>query len=146
MSTAVRRAIYGKLSGDSTLTNMLGAAPTGYTKAIYHDPAPEGTGFPFVVLSKSSGIPTESFGSYTNGGTFAYETDVWLIKAVDQSPSADVAEGIAARITTLLNDASLSISGGTTMYLRRQSDVEYSEVIDGETFRHAGSQYRLLHE
>lgn len=145
MSTPVRRGIYGRLSGDSTLSNLLGTAAPGYTKAIYHDPAPEGAQFPFVLISKSSGVPTESFGKAPSGG-IAYETDVWLVKAVDHSSSADTADSIAARVQYLLNDAALSIAGGvSTMYLRRQSDVEYSEVVDGETYRHAGSLFRLVY-
>jgi hypothetical protein len=46
------------------------------------------------------------------------ENDVWLVKAVDRSTSADAAEAVAARMTTLLNDASLSISGASLLYLR----------------------------
>lgn len=139
MSTAIRRALYGKLSGDSTLTNMLGTAASGYTKGIYHHDAPEDAAFPFVVFSKSSGVPTEAFAKPS-----AYETDVWLVKAIDRNTTADTAEAINARVTALLNDATLSISGGTLLYLRRQSDVDYPEMVEGITYRHVGSLYRLI--
>jgi hypothetical protein len=141
MATPARRAIYGKLAGDTTLTNLLGTAATGYSKAIYHQQAPQGAQYPMVIFNKQSGVPTEAFTDPS-----AYESDVWLVKAVDQDTSADDAEAIAARVTALLNDAALSISGATTLYLRRQSDVEYAEVTNGVTFRHVGSLFRLVYE
>jgi hypothetical protein len=139
MSTAVRRAIYGKLAGDTTLNNLLAASATGYSKSIYYQVAPEGAAFPFVIFNKQSGVPTEAFGDPS-----ALENDVWLVKAIDADTTADDAEAAAARIGFLLNDASLSISGPTLVYLRRQSDVEYSEVANGVTYRHAGSLFRLV--
>ena len=139
MSTPVRRAIYGKLSGDGTLNALLGTPPSGYAKSIYHQQAPGGANFPFVVFNKQAGTPTEAMGDPS-----ALETDVWLIKGVDRGSSSDNAEAIAARITTLLNDATLSISGASLLYLRRQSDVEYPEEVDGVFYKHAGSLFRLI--
>jgi hypothetical protein len=139
VSTATRRALYGKLAGDTTLNNLLGAPPAGYSKSIFHQQAPAGAAYPLVVLQKSSGRPTEAFGAPS-----ALEMDVWMVKAIDQNASADTAEAVAARITVLLNDAALSISGSTLLYLRRQSDVEYPEVTDGVQYRHVGALYRLV--
>lgn len=141
MSTVIRRALYGRLSGDTTLNGLLATPPTGYSKSIYHDQAPDAAAFPFVVFGKNSGVPTDAFAK-----PGALETDVWLVKAVDRSTSADTADAIAARIQVLLNDATLSVSGKTHLYLRRQSDVEYPEVADGVLYRHAGALYRLVYE
>jgi hypothetical protein len=139
MSTPVRRALYGKLASDTTLTGLLGTPATGYTKSIYYQEAPSGAGFPFVILNKQSGVPTGAFSDPA-----ALDTDVWLIKAVDRASSADAAEAVQARVQALLNDATLSISGATHLYLRRESDVDYSEVSSGVTYRHAGSLFRLM--
>lgn len=139
MSTAARRALYGKLSADITLNGLLATPPTGWAKSIFYQVAPEGTQFPYVLINRQSGVPTDAFGDPS-----AVENDVWLVKAVDRSDSADAAEAVAARVTTLLNDASLSISGATLLYLRRESDVDYSEVYEGVTYRHCGSLYRLV--
>ena len=139
MSTPVRRALYGKLSGDTTLNNLLGTPPTGYSKSIYHQQAPAGAAYPLVIINKQTGTPTEAFGDPS-----AFETDTWLIKAVDRNTSADTAEAIQARLDSLLSDGTLSISGASLMYLRRQSDVEYPETTDGVRYQHAGSLYRLL--
>jgi hypothetical protein len=139
VSTPVRRAIYGKLAGDTTLNALLGAPANGYSKAIYHQQAPASAAYPFVVFQKQSGNPTEAFNDPS-----ALETDVWLVKAVDRNTSADPAEAAAARVIVLLNDAALSISGSALLYLRRQSDVEYPEVTDGQMFQHVGSLFRLV--
>jgi hypothetical protein len=139
VSTPVRRALYGKLAGDSTLTGMLGISAPGYGQSIYHDQAPEEASYPFVVFSKSSGVPTEVF----HTAAFAIETDVWLIKGVDRNTTADKVEAIADRLKTLLNDGTISISGYAQLYLRRQSDVEYPETEEGVMYKHCGSLYRL---
>lgn len=139
MSTPVRRALYGRMAGDTTLNNLLAAPPSGYSKSIYHQQAPEGAHWPYVIFDKSGGNPTEAFGDPS-----ALENDVWLVKGVDHDTSTDLVESIQARIQTLLNDASLSISGSALLYLRRQSDVEYAEVADGESYKHAGALYRLV--
>lgn len=146
MATATRRAIYGKLAGDSTLRGLLGAAAPGFTNSIYHEPAPVLASYPFVTMSKSSGLPTPVFGDAAAGKDIGFETDVWLIKAIDHNTTADKAESIAARLQTLLNDAALSISGATTMYCRRDSDVEYSEMDGGEVYHHVGSLYRVVYD
>lgn len=139
MSTAARRAIYGKLAGDTTLAGMLAAPPAGFSKSIFYQQAPDYAAFPYVMFSKQSAVPTQAFHKPS-----AFENYVWLIKAVDRSDSVDVAEAISERIATLLNDASLSISGATLCMLRRQSDVDYPEVTDGAVYRHCGSLYRLV--
>jgi hypothetical protein len=139
MSTATRRAIYGKLAGDTTLNNLLAPPPQGWSKSIYYQVAPENAAFPFVVFNKQSGVPTEA-----HGDPSAFENDIWLVKAVDRDSTADDAEAAAERIIALLNDASLSVSGATLAYLRRQSDVDYAEVSNGQTYRHAGSLFRLV--
>jgi hypothetical protein len=141
MSTPVRRAIYGKLAGDTTLTNMLGTPAPGFSKSIYHAQAPAGASFPFVIINKQSGVPTEAFADPS-----ALENDIWLIRATDKSTTADTAEAIAARVIALLNDATLTISGATHYYLRRQSDVEFLETTDGVRYPHAGALFRLIYE
>lgn len=137
----MRRALYGRLAGDTTLNNLLGTPATGYSKAIYHQQAPDNAAYPFVVFNKQAGTPTEAFQDPS-----AYDTDIWLVKAVDRSSTADTAEAIAARLNILLNDGALSISGGSLLYLRRQSDVEYPELSEGAPVKHCGALYRLIFE
>lgn len=139
MSVAVRRAIYGKLAGDTTLTNLLHAPASGYSQSIYYEQAPQGAQEPYVVFNKQAGTPSYALSSKT------IDEDVWLIKGIDRSDTADTVDAIATRLDTLLTDASLSISGKTQLYLRRISDVDYPEVADGVTYRHSGSLFRLIY-
>src|SRR5690242_57419 len=101
MSTPIRRGIYGKLAGDTTLNGLLGTPPSGYAKNIYHQQAPEGAGFPFVVFQKQSGTPDYALQN-TSEKTSAYENDLWLIKAVGKDTTADPAEAVQARLIVLL--------------------------------------------
>jgi hypothetical protein len=142
MSVATRRALYGKMAGDSALTTMLGTPATGYTQSIYHQDAPKGAGFPFIAFNLQAG----SFTHAMQGGASIYEDDLWLIKGVDRAPSADIVDGIASRLEALLSDGLLTISGRTQMWLRPQQPIEYSEVTDGEMYRHSGRLFRLVHQ
>jgi hypothetical protein len=131
--------IDGKLAGDGTLTALLATPPSGYSQSIYYQSAPENARFPFIILNKQSGVPTEAFTDPQ-----AFDTDIWMVKAIDHASSADTVEAISARIRTLLNDATLSISGEVSLYLRRQSDMDYQEISSGESYLHSGSLFRLV--
>lgn len=140
MSVAVRRALYGKLAGDSTLTNLLGSAPSGYSQNIYYEEAPSGAAYPLVVFFKSSGTPAYAFASR------AFDNEMWTIKGIDRNSTADKAEAISTRLDALLTDGALTISGKTQLYLRRESDVDYPETSDGVTYRHSGAVFRLIYQ
>lgn len=141
MATAPRRALYGKLAGDGTLNALLGTPASGYSKAIYHNAAPQGAAFPLVIFNKQSGVPTQAMRDPS-----AFETDIWLIKGVARGDTADPAEAIATRLNDLLNDGTLSISGATQLWLRRESDVEYMELADGVRYHHVGALFRLSYQ
>lgn len=139
MSVAVRRAIYGKLAGDNTLTGLLHTPPTGFSQSIYYQEAPSTAQYPFVIFQKQSGTPTYSLSAN------AFDNDLWLIKGVDRSTDADPVDAISSRLNALLTDGTLSISGKTQLYLRRELDVEYPETVEDQRFLHAGSLYRLVY-
>lgn len=142
MSVVIRRAIYGKLAGDTTLTNLLHSPPAGFSQSIYHQIAPEGALFPFVIFAKQSGTPRYALGAK------AFDDELWLVKGVDRSTDEDPIDSISSRLDALLTDGALSISGKTQLYLRRDSDVDYSEVPSGSGERviHSGSLYRLVYQ
>lgn len=150
MSNAARRALYNRIVSGTAIDGYLGTPAAGYTHAVYHNQAPANAEFPFIVFSRSSGVPTDTF--HRPG---ALETDVWLVKAVDKNTTADRAEAAATRVQALLNGTwgtatapqPPTISGaGTALYLQRESDVEYAEVTEGVTFHHCGALYRLIFE
>lgn len=140
MSVATRRALYGKMAGDSTLTGLLHSPPAGYTKSIFYEQAPAGAQFPYIIFTKQAGTPRYALANR------AFDNDVWLIKGVDRADTADTADNIASRLDALLTDGTISISGRTQLYLRRESDVDYAEVTDGVTYRHAGCLFRLVYQ
>jgi hypothetical protein len=144
------------MSSDSTLVALLGAPPAGYVKSIYYELAPSSAAFPYVVFQKQAGTPTYTMKAGTAPYPFTADTairfdgyadELWLLKGVDRAQSADSAERIAGRLAWLFTDGpALSISGASQMYLRRDSDVNYSEVADGVEYKHAGATYRLLYQ
>lgn len=147
-STAIRRMIYGRLASAGTITSALGAAAAGYSQNIYNDLAPESAGFPYIIIGKQSAVPIgEGYG--TPGDGFSQlENDLYMVKVVDINTSADTAEMVAGRIYSLLNDwapGTASLNAGTVQYLRRESDIAFTEQDSGQIYRHAGSLYRVMH-
>lgn len=129
----VRQAIYQRLAGDATLIGML-ATPT----AIWHQLAPQDAPLPYVVFHRQSGRPAWTLNA---GG---WQDDVWLVKAIDRGDTASRAEAIDARTAAVLNDAPLAVNGRPRLAVFRESDVDYSELLDGGVYRHCGGLYRLL--
>jgi hypothetical protein len=139
MSVATRRAIYGKLAGDTTLNALLGAPASGYSKSIYYQVAPHGAGLPFVILSKQAGTPRYTF----KVGHAFLDEEVWLIKGVGRGDDADPVDNVSSRLDELLTDGVITISAALLLYLRRESDVDYAETVDGVNYRHSGANFRL---
>ncbi len=138
MSVAIRRALYGKLAGDTTLNAMLGSPAPGWTKSIYYQVAPPQASFPYVILDKGASTPT-----YTLADN-AIDTDVWTVKGVDRNTDTDPVDNIQSRVDALLTDGTISISGKTQLYLRRDGDYDFAESTGGVTYHHAGADFRLI--
>lgn len=141
-SLATRRAIYGKLAGDTTLNALLATPPAGYAKSVFYQLAPQAAQFPLVVFQKQAGTP-----SYGMNGTNPINSEVWEVKGVNlgkPGETTDNPDTIASRLDALLTDGTLSISGATHLYLRRESDVDYLETDGDRAYRHAGSLFRVI--
>lgn len=129
----VKAALWSRLATDGTLTTLLGGT------AVFDGVAPLGTGPPFVVYAWQGGGPEHSLSRHL------WDNTLWTVKAVTEGSSTVLAGQVAERIDVLLDDATLSISGATQLYLRRAEDVEYGEISDeGDRFNHVGAVYRLL--
>lgn len=72
----------------------------------------------------------------------AFQRHPYFIECVDRGSSAQRAQNILARVDALLNDAALSISGRTTMYLRREQTIERDEEVSGVTYQRVGASYQ----
>lgn len=126
----VRVALYGLLSDDDMLKGLAAGG-------LHHQRAPEGTTPPYVIFNKQSGVPVWSFGDF-------FSNQLWQVKGICRGGDAEGAEAIDARCAELLNDAPLDIDGHETLYLRRESDVDYPQDDAGETIFHVGGLYRLM--
>jgi len=131
---SVEAALYSKLTGDAALTALLG----GGANSVFGYLGPENATMPFVVFAEQTDVP-----AYTLKAK-AYEQLLYLVKGVTKEGSMKVAGQIAERIEALLFDTTLTISGGTLMYCRKESGVRYVETDNGVRFNHAGGLYRLF--
>ena len=127
-----REAIYEQLTGDASLMALA-------TGGVHHGRAPQGSAFPTVIFAKLTGTPTHTF-------TGQLSREIWLVKGVSKGASAAPAEAIDAAIETALHDAALQIDDQTTLYLRRESDVDYQEYDGADQYNHVGGHYRLFTE
>lgn len=128
----IRTALYTKLN----VVSVTALLPDG-SAGIQHAVARPGSRFPYIIFNKQSGVPERAFGEN------AYDDYIWLVKAVDRNTSSSAAEDIAKAIDDLLDYGSLAVTGGTTLAVLRDSDVDYPETDGDQTYRHHGANYRL---
>lgn len=132
MSIPVRKGIYSKLSAASAVTNLVG-------ERIYHEQAPEGATFPYIIFSKASGVKVRAFQTPE-----AFKRDVWLIKAVDRASSSTKADEVASAIDTTLDGSSITVEGKLNVDLYHVGDVEYVENDGDQQYRHCGANYGFV--
>ena len=137
MSTVVRAGLYQRLTADLDLAALLAT-----NASIYHAQAPASAAFPYIVFHKQAGTPTYTF---QTGGA-AFDNEVWLVKGIDRNTSSNTVDAIANRLDEVLTDGNITVSGKEVMYLKRESDVEYLETVEGVQYRHAGAFYRLIYQ
>lgn len=130
----VDTALYTRLSSDLGTAGTLGTL--GIT-GIYRHQAPQGSVEPYVVFQQQAGTDSYNFRARDARSL------VYLIKAVDIGPSGLRAGQAAERIDALLTDYGLSITGFKTLRVRRESDVEYTEIDNGKTYQHIGALFRV---
>lgn len=132
---AVRQALYAKLNV-AAVTTLLDAG----SASLFHAVAPPNSGFPFVIFNKQSGRPSP------RTLTTELEDELWLVKGVTRGKKSGPAEDIAKAVDDALDLSTLSITGATSLYVARVSDVDYIETDDDDQYRHHGAVYRLVIE
>lgn len=131
LTEAIRIGLAQKLAGSSTVTNIA-------TGGIYHAEAPPQATHPLVIFSQQS--------NRRDFQTFADRkgrSSLWLIKAVCVGEDAGAADDLSAAVETLLDDSTLTITGGSLYRMSWESDIQFTEDEDGQKIRHSGSLYRL---
>ena len=127
---AVKTGLYNALTGSTSLAALASGG-------VFDKLAPQGVTGPYVIFQKVSGVPTFTFTAR------AYDTNSFLVKAVDENPSALRAGSISELIDAALTDQAITFTTGSLMVCRRSSDVDYVENADGRTYQHVGAIYTV---
>lgn len=126
------RWIYATLSGDATLTGLVGSR-------IYADIAPSDSTFPAVVYNLMGMNPVQVVGMTTIARECIYQ-----VKVIHDSGSYATCETIIERIRTLLQGAVGSATGGAIVQCNEDGDSRFVEFVDGKVYRHMAVSFRIL--
>ena len=107
------------------------------TGGVFNSLAPQGTEPPYVVFQAMSKV--DDYFAYTGRGGSA----VYMIKAIDRSPWPKGAGDIDTQIDSVMQGASLSITGHSLLSCRRESDIYLIDDQAGVTYQHIGGLYRI---
>lgn len=131
--------IVDTLKADGTLT----AALSGGANGIYHEVAPPGAGFPYVVFFLlDAGDTLNTTGTSQQ---IIWQPTLWMVKGVHKTASyAAPLATIEGRIFSLLHKRYAAVTGGNVWSAVRQRPFQMSETgPGGEQYRHAGGVYRI---
>ena len=132
VDTALNSLLAADVAGTATGTlGQLGA--TGVYRAV----ASQGSVEPYIVFNQQTGTDSYTFSSRDTRSL------LYQVKAVGKGSSALTPAKMAERIDALLTDQPLTLTGWTNIRLRRESDVEYVEVANGQQYHHLGGLYRV---
>lgn len=132
-SSDIDQAVIAKLGGDATLLTYM---PNG----VYWDEAPAGS-TRFVIVSLVDETDVQKFGARS------HEDTMYLVKAVGRSDLSPNMKSAAARIDTLLDGQTLTVSGYSHMVMQREDRIRITEVDDVDAsirWQHRGGHYRVV--
>ena len=132
-SSDVDNALIAKLIADAPLTALM---PDG----VYFDEAAPGK-TKFVIVSLVTSFDTPMLRAR------AFEEATYLVKAVALSTSGGDVKSAAARIDTLLDGGTLTVSGYSLMYMQRVERLRMTEVdaVDPSIrWQHRGGHYEVM--
>ena len=126
---------------DTAIFNTLNVASVvnEATGGVFNSLAPQGTTPPFVVFQAMSKVDDYWSFSSGRGGSAVY-----MVKAISRSPWPKEAGDIDTQIDSVMQDASLSITGHSLIMCRRESDLYLVEDQGGTIFNHIGGLYRII--
>ena len=126
----IREGLYSKLIGDTALISELGG-----DTAIYYGVAPQETARPYVVFFNAGGGPDNTYPSDLT-------SEVYVVKAVADNLGGALTVDNACK--TALHKQTLTVTGYTNIWTRREDEVSLTEVSDdGTVIRHEGAYYRI---
>ena len=131
MVNAFWTALYGRLSGGTALTSLLGGT------AIYHAQAPDGKALPYVVFSWQGG-------GYGHTSPHVDAEGVVYIRGYSKVSEA-AAGAISEAVFGLLDRKPLTITGWNNAQLMAESPhIQFAETdASGVTVYSSGDEYRI---
>lgn len=133
------RWLFERLSGDATLTGMLGGAEA---PRIYTDAAPRlatPTVYPILLLlAPAPGRPVMGVGA-----TIIMFDELWMVKGVTKGNSYAPLGAMMNRADAILHKASGTTTGGVVIGCIAENAVHYDEVDNGVVYKHLGRYYRI---
>ena len=126
----IREGLYSKLIGDTALISELGG-----DTAIYYGVAPQETARPYVVFFNAGGGPDNTYPSDLT-------SEVYVVKVVADNLGGALTVDNACK--TALHKQTLTVTGYTNIWTRRENELSLTEVSDdGTVIRHEGAYYRI---
>lgn len=129
--SAVRDAVVLKLQAEAAVTALA-------TGGIYPGTPPEGADFPLVMVTSPQ--PARANRNFQG---IAFEDSLLLVRAVTQDTSPAAAADIAAEIRTALHNATLTVTGYSTISVLWERDFEHEEVAEGRPYKYEGAFYSV---
>lgn len=127
---AFEAALFARLSGDATLLALLGGSAK-----IYRGLAPSAAAVPYVVFAKRAGETAHTL-TQVAGREMLYR-----VAARDDGLSGAAAAAIADRVDTLLTGTALTVSGWSSVKVRRAADVDEIRSTNGLVEQEVGAVY-----
>lgn len=128
----IEQWLYTLLSGDATLTALVGAR-------IYAYVAAQGAAMPFVVFNLQDGSDVMGVGT----ARIMFD-GLYQVKGINEASSFASLKPIADRIDTLLQGNSGSVLDGAILACTREQPLSYVETDEDRQYRHLGGLYRIL--
>lgn len=130
-SSEIDAAIVAKLVNDAPLMALM-------TDGVYFDIAAKSK-TKFVIVSLLSALDVGMFRGR------AYETPIYLVKAVALSTTGADVKAAAARIDALLEQGTMSVTGYGLLAMHRTERVRYTEVDqeNDNRWQHRGGMYEV---
>jgi hypothetical protein len=106
------------------------------TTSVYHLQAPDEATYPYVVFNHQGGGPTALNPS-------RIEDNVWWIRSYSVTSALNAAQ-IFEQVDALLHRINVSITGATTIWCQRESNIALVETpVTGKPIFTCGGIYRI---
>lgn len=136
MLQPIQAAVYGALNGDSTLDGLLDGTSDGVFDAIPE----ENTAQKYVLVGEAIENPDHTFGKFGHDVVVTVHT---YVEDNNRQSGNKAAQDINSRVVTVLDGASLTITGHTLVTIEQINTVVLPR--DG-AWRHIATDFRVFAE